>query len=50
MMAMEQEFWTQSPNFWASTYQVQPFVSICQIKRHGEGQRKKVYSPAKDKL
>jgi hypothetical protein len=39
-MEVKLEFWTQGPNFWASTCQVQPLVPICQIKSHGKGPRK----------
>jgi hypothetical protein len=40
---LKPEFWTPSPNSWASTCQAQPLASICNIKNHGEGQRKEVY-------
>jgi hypothetical protein len=37
------QFWTSGPNSWISKCQVRPLFIIHQIKRHGEGQRKKIY-------
>jgi hypothetical protein len=37
---LKPEFWTQGPNSWDSTCQVQPH-SKSQIKRHGEGREKR---------
>jgi hypothetical protein len=43
MISINPEYWTPGPNSQASTCQVQPLAPICQIKCHGERQRKDIY-------
>jgi hypothetical protein len=48
LIIVKLEFWTPSSNSWYSSHQVQPLALICQIKKHGEGQRKEIYYMAQN--
>jgi hypothetical protein len=39
---MKPEFWTQGPKSWDSICQVWPCIPKCQIKRHGEGRKRRL--------
>jgi hypothetical protein len=49
-LQLKLEFWTQNPNSWDSTFQMQSLVSTHKIKRHGERQRREIYYMVQDPL